>query len=743
MPPKINVVRPDGTRLSVSPEQAAKLELLGYKKEETNAELSRSVESGKEDYYQGQALQAGVEGLFRGASLGITDYLRDDPEVAARAKYNPGVATATEIAGAIAPELIPGVGAIAPSALVGRGARAVIPGTGLAAKATRGAVEGGVFGGAMAADHAYLAGDPITAEAVLHGVGWGSLFGGGLAAAGSRLTARGESNFARGLAQEAKAAETIAAAKVVSPGAFESVAAPTFAGVKAEAKRLATDIAEATKTTEAILSGNKKAMAKLGLERTVSEEFMGRAQAEMDSAFKQVSAAMSKKKFNPEALQEKIAAYEDTVAKLATKAGMSSTGSGGQALMELAQMKLLQKELGRFPESATAFAKMNERRAEALFASVGAAKKLSNWPALGKSLEDSANKLQEALGIAPTGTDGLRAAWNIAKKQVKAEKVASRALPEVSAEPGLVKKGVAAAAGFAGYKVASMTGHPLFALGVGSKVRNAVLDFGATKTPALVAARNQSLGRIKQAVGNFQIKAGNVVSKTAPKVSPLTIKLDGTQDTSTKDVSQLAYNRISEFSAAAFSVKDTLFRGLEPILVEQPELGPAIHQAGVAAFQAIRGMLPADPGVVSGLKPIWKPSRLQAEVMSRQLSVFQDPVGTAEEMLASGIYDPIRVKALKAVAPQTFSQLQIEMLGRIQEPGFLDNMYYKDQVALGALLDIPIHSSMRPEYIAASLQLHTNRNQPLPTPAAPGNTNGGRPAGDTPGATAGQIATSR
>ena len=74
------------------------------------------------------------------------------------------------------------------------------------------------------------------------------------------------------------------------------------------------------------------------------------------------------------------------------------------------------------------------------------------------------------------------------------------------------------------------------------------------------------------------------------------------------------------------------------------------HDAGIAAFNVVRGMLPADPGVVSGLKSIWSPSRLQAAVMSKQLNVFHDPVGAAEEMLTSGIYDPISVKALKDLA---------------------------------------------------------------------------------------------
>lgn len=742
---KVTLVRQDGTTLDATPEQAEKLKLLGYKEETPEEMTSRARAEAEEDYYTStdQRLATGFEGVVRGVTLGGSDYLFGDESTSKRAQYNPGIATASEIAGAVGAEFVPGLNVIAPAALAGRGARALVKGTGAGRAALRGGLEGGAIGGAMAADHAYLKGDPVTAEAVLHGVGWGALFGAGMSAAASGVMSRGAKNIDEGLALKAEADRVVPKFEA-APGSYAAATKPAFTGLAAEAKALSTEIKKAVDTTEAIFSGNRRKLAQLGFDKSMEAGAIGRAKHELDSAFRRFSKAANKKGFTEEKFAKAADDFNKVAAKTAEKAGIVG-GDAKQALMEYAQMKILQRELRGFPTTPQEFASMTPKRAENLFATLETAKKLSKFPALGTALEGQANKLQEALGVNPEGVTGLRAAWNIAKKQVKAEKTAVQA-PEIAdaGGPGLVRRGVAAGAGFLGYKaVAVGTGHPLVALGAGAKVRNWVLNAGTPKTPELVAARNKSLGRIKQAVGGFQIKAGKVGQAIAPKLSPLALRLDGSVDSSTKDASQLAYNRIKEFAEAAPHIADTMYRAVEPIAIEQPELGPALHQAGISTFNAARSLMPSDPGVVSGLKSIWKPSSLQAAVMSRQLAVFQDPVGVAEEMLYTNLYDPIKVKALKEIAPAVFQTLRVEMIGRIQEPGFLDSMDYRSQVSLGSMLDIPIHSSMKPEYIAASQQLHMSRNIPLPTPTIPGSSNGGRPAADTPGATAAQISTAR
>lgn len=979
-PLKVRLTRKDGTTLDVTPEQAERLTKLGYKRETPEERNVRLGEESVKEHYSTpfQQFATGLEGIASGATAGLSDYFLGSEDTKERAKANPGIRTATEITGAIAGSGV----SFTPVGAVTKGVASAVKGGGVARGVARGVLEGSVLGGAAEANHAYLSGDPVTAEAVLHGMGWGGFFGGGLGGIAGGLQARGAANIAKGAAEEAagvsvltkaqgaegavsteaklaareaelaresaglkqaseqylvsknlgKAADEAADAGVAAreaefsaqratlkgedlrvrelqaaandeqaaktlftkqlaereaaiasreaelstqvagykakeaevaaagpqyastPGHYQSLTEAPYASFQGEVKALRKSLESSTSTAKAILSGDAKQLAKLGVESLPGGVSI-QTQAKLNRKLAKLAEALEDPKVTQKTIQEVVDEYRQLAGKAVSRAGAGSTGA--KALEEYASMLVVQRELKNVPLSAESFAKMAPQRAERLFAALDEANSLPSFKAASEAVGAQANKLQETLGITPEGLPGLRKAWEQARKLAKAEttKIPNQSLVEQKAElaiqkaqikadkaalaadraasktevktaieqqlaatkaqvaeahaklnaeianyraaqkaeragksstladegrglleakarlataraelqaekaayaaekaagekaveefkPGWGRKVAAWAGGLATYKAVAAAGHPLAGLGAATRVRNALLK-GGTKTPELIAARNATLGRIKQAVGKYQARGGNALAKAAPKLEPLAIKLDGTIDNSTKDKSQLAYNRINEVSSASTHIADTLYRAIEPIAVEQPELGPALHQAGVQAFTALRSMLPADPGVVSGLKSIWKPSALQATVMSRQLAVFQDPVAIAEEMLFTGIFDPIGVKAMKEIAPSTYQYLRTEMLERIQEPGFLDSMNYRDQVALGSLMDIPIHSSMKPEYIAASQALHFTRNQPLPTPAIPGSSNGGRPAADTPGATAAQITTSR
>jgi hypothetical protein len=978
-PVKVRLRRKDGSTIDVSPDQAEKLKVLGYTEETPVERSGRLGDEAVDDYYSTpyQQFATAVEGAGAGITAGLSDYFLGSDETKERARANPGIRVATEIGGAV---LGAGVRAT-PVGAVSQGAAAAVKGGGVARGAARGVIEGGVLGGAFEANHAYLAGDPVTAEAVLHGMGWGALFGGGIGGVAGGLQARGAANMARGAAAEAEGAGVLAssatkaaddvgtklaareaelareaaglkqasenylvsknmlrasdeaaeagvaareaefaaqraglkgedlrvrelqtaanderAAKslfskqlaereaeiaareaelsarvtdfkgkvaedmaagpkyAAEPGHYARVATAPYSAFQAEVRSLRKGIETATGTAKAMLSGDAKALAKLGLE-SLPAGVSVQVQAKLNKQLAKLVEALDDPKVTQKTIQGVVDEYRKLAGKAIDRAGAGTSGAG--ALEEYASMLVIQRELKGIPMTAEAFAKMTPERAGRLFAALDEAGSLSSFKNMSDATNAQVSRLQESLGLAQEGLPGLRKVWEqsrklvkaestkvpnqslvtqkaelaIQKAQIRAEKTAlaadkaatkaevksaiesqlaetkakvaeahaklnaeiasyraaqraeaanrgkplaeqGRGLSEAKAklataraelqaekaayaaqkeaateavekfEPGWGRKIAAWAGGLLTYKAVAATGHPLAGLGAGQRVRNAILK--GAKTPELVAARNMTMGRIKQAVGKYQVTSGKALAKVGPKIEPLARKLDGTLDTSTKDKSQLAYNRINEFAMASTHVKETLFRAVEPIAVEQPELGPALHNAAVSAFTAARSMLPADPGVVSGLKSIWKPSQLQAAVMSRQIEVFQDPVGVAEEMLFTGVFDPIRVKAMKEIAPSVFQHMQSELIERIQEPGFLDNMNYKDQWALGSLMDIPIHSSMRPEYIAASQALHMTRNQPLPTPAMPGGSDaGGRPAADTPGATQAQITTQR
>lgn len=902
---KVTLVRQDGTRIDATPEQADKLKLLGYKPEDVDTYVARENEEGKARYYEGQKISTAVEGALRGVTLGVSDYVLDNPEAGERAKYNPGTAMVSEIGGALLPAMLSGgetaaasVARATPVGLLARGAEAATSALGFegaTGRIVKGGLEGAAFGAAQTGDHAYLSGDKLTSEAVLHGIGWGTLFGAGLSAAGEGLSGLGKRAEARVAAQAVEA-------PVVKPGALSSVAKDSYTAFKTEADNLSKSIKEATATVDAVMSGSNRKFGALrqrigeaansaerapvtlghgaeaiedvggdfttGVRDAVGSgdfrpsvragaagggDFSPQVKAEVGPYTSEpgdfapdvkaaarggdfspqvkadvvggdfspqvkarytqgadfspevraaagpgadfapdVKAAARGGEFSPEVkaaagggpggptgpvtdaelavhmkairsaygkigkaagaktgAAAKVAAakdaYQQTVAQVSARLGLS-TGEGGisTAMTELVEMKEVQKVLSGMPHTIEQFASMTEARAENMFAAMERAKRLSSFPVLAKSVDEAAGKVSAALGVDVGGVDGLRATWRAAKESIKAEKLAAlkkdvAANFDVDPKPNLVARMAGkAAGGYAALKTKAFTGSSTMAFSAYGAVNKLVS--GTLSGAGLSAARNEVVGRLNMAAASYLPKAGRALQSVAPKIEPLAVKLDGTLDMSTRNRQTLAKARLNELGDAAPHVNDTLYRGVSGIGVTQPALAPGMHQAAVGMFESLRGMMPADPGVVSGLKSIWNPSDLQIAVMGRQYEVFHNAVGVAERMLATGNFDPISIKAMKELTPAVYRELRSALLDHVTVGGMLDHLNYGQQIGLSSMLDIPLHTSMRPEFIASSLQLHAKRRELLPTPGHPGADGGGKKSPqDTPGATPGNI----
>lgn len=755
---KVRLFRPDGTSLEATPEQAEKLKLLNYAEETPEERAASNAAAGEREFYTSggqQALTAG-QGILRGATLGLTDLGADETDYK-RTQYNPGLAMGSEALGAIGPLLIPGVGemgigrlgaeagalakvaARTPTALLSRGAATLTAGieSGAARAITRGALEGGAYGGIAAVDHAILSGDPVTSEAVLHGIGWGAIFGGGLSAAGVGMQKLGQS------AQTAVAARAARAEAATVREAVTAAGSKAFEGMHAEVIGLRNTLREAAMTADAAMSGSAKKIMQLGTEAGIPAKELGFGVQAMKKAEKAFNKAV--KEGNAAKIEISQKAYESTVDQITSRLGITAPQIGGAALKELRQLKLVQRELDRFPKTFNEFAGMGEPRAEAMFATLGSAKKLSQFPVLGQAIDEAAGRMSESLGLKASGLDGLRDTWKAAREAAKAEAKAAREATKPRQEgrkETLIEKATSfMVGGFAGKTVRNLTGSTPAGFAAYGLVKHGLdAAFGGA---SLSAIRNATLDRLEKAAASFAPKAGKALSVAGPRVEPLATKLDGTPDTETKP-QHLASARLREIMDAAPGVKDRLYRAVEPISITQPDLAVGLHKAAIGSFQALKAMMPADPGVVSGLKSIWAPSPLQRAVMSKQYEVFQNPASVAERMLTTGQFDPIQVKAMKEIAPAVFGHLRVALLERVTMPGFLEGVSYRDQIGIGTMLDIPIHSSMRPGYIAASQQIFLDRNKPLATPALPGAAGaGGRPAANNQLATQSQRIESR
>lgn len=743
---KVNLVRPDGSVLQATQEQAGRLRLLGYQEENPDDRFDRNVEEGKSNYYSttGQKVLAGAEGFGSSLTLGASDYLWGDDDTENRAKYNPGSRMAGEALGALVPLVVGdgagfaglakdaaegieggsglarGVGSVArsaveysPSGLVTKGAAAVLgEGNGLLPAVMRGAAEGAVYGGTNEADHAYLSGDPLTAEAVLHGVGWGALFGAGLGAVGA-----GAEKAGAHFSQEVKASGEL------TSGAEQTakVSEEAYGQLHSEIQGLKSSLKGSLTQADAMVN---EGLSRIDdLRSGMTGDSIDRVGASLKAAYSKASTAIEKG--DSVAAESALSSYESSAAQIAKKMDLPDATGVKQALSDLKDMRSVHKELGTIPKTASEFKAMTPAKAERVFATLDQAQKLSADPIMGKAVGDAIAKYNTAVGLNAAGTDGLKASWELLRKApMKAEAAGGGS--------SLAQKVVGTIVGAkAGSAMRKATGSEMLGLGAYKAAKSFFTGGGSTLASGLMGARNAVLGKVRQIGADYLPGIGRAAQSLGPKIEPLAVKLDGSLDNSTKDQRQLALNRVQEINRAAPHVADTLYRAVEPLKATQPVLAPALHQTAMAAFTALQGMAPKDPGAISKLKTLWKPDPSQADVLKRQLQVFHDPVTAADDMLKSGRFDPVKVEALQTFSPEIYQQLRVSMMERVTQPDIMAKMTYGDQVVVSALLDIPIHSSMASQFIAGQQQMFTQRNQPLATPkvSMPGGSNGGRPSG--------------
>lgn len=852
MPDKVTIVRPDGTLLDATPEQAQRLQLLGYREQTPEENTAAVTAQSKADYYGSgdQRLAALGEGVQAGLSFGATDYLFGDDETKQRATYNPGTRLAGEAIGALAPLILTSgeslaasaggsvgeagilsqaarTAEFAPTSLLSRGAGAATAGLegGLSRAVVQGSLEGSVYGAAGAADHAWLDGEPITAEAVLHGLGWGAVLGGGLGALGEGLTKLGEGAAAREAASEALRTPTKA-----GPGDLNNVAGPSFDSVSREVTSYRTQLSQATEAADATVKGllerdlpldlgpvqrdlamEAKEGALKSYEKIMKLSEAGKADAALEEikSFNQNAEKFARAANSPELFESSVPDYntirsheaktdsfmEKTVrardiadrgyyeppggntdqvrvqqardifapggegqrepidlnvtpsGKVTVTGGRHrlaaaveanapikvkwSTGTepaesdvfqgggappagpvrAGGALKQIVELQRIGKELSKFPTSVEQFASMPAAKAERVFAAIEAGKSAA---ISSDALHGAVQEMSSSLGI-QAEKSSLRDAWVAAKKMYK--EGTSTAKPKApAAEEGHVsfgRKMLGYALGGKAYAAVRATGAGRgAAIGAYSAVKAAVTRPGAG-TAELGSIRNAVVGRVRSAAANYLPGAGAAVSKSIPVAPLATSLIDGRMDSDTKDMRELAARRAREVVDLGPTIKDFLFRQLQTMNTAQPELAPAIHQAALGSFAALQAMIPRDPGAVDKLKPLWKPSDVHAVVMAKQLEVFHDPVGVAEQMLSSGQFDPIQTKALRELAPNIWADMRVNLLQRITDPKVRDKLSYQEQIGLSTMLDVPLHSSMDPKYISMSQQIFQDRNQPL------------------------------
>lgn len=749
---KQTLIRPDGSEIQATPEEADKLRVLGYKDQTPEQLAGSAIAESTERYYTSpdQKIATGLEGLAGGATLGLSDLALDaaGAETSERGQYNPGIRLGTELIGGLLP-MAPGIlGAAAkftPAGLLASGAKAV--GTGLAEgkvaqTAITGAIEGGGFGGGAAASQSVINGDPLTAESIMAGVGWGSVWGGGLGLGFGKLAARAEAKAAARLELETAEAAQGAALRNTEQawGEFRS----GIHDASGQAK-LATQEADRLFESSQVFSA-KRAVQEAGqVKNAVFNEFMVNATRDPEAVALHKEAGKAygaigraAKAGDYQGLQAATERFNAAVTALGNKTGIAVpeiagfTAAGAKksvkAATEVAELKAAAEHLQTLPLTPEKFAKMPPARAEKAFAAVDSFLG-SNHPELAgvrEGLKAGIDKLEVAAGVTFDGSPAakLRNVYENLAGQLskKAEKAVAKAASGVP--PWLVGAGAAAMARKAG---------------MGSLGASAVYYM----TKGLLGLKSAVVGTLSKVATEWAPRALVKATPFVSRIEPLAVRLDGTEDKGKATRKELMTQRAAEIREAAGSVRDTMYRSLSPLADHHPDLAASMHELGVKQFMFLMDKLPRDPGLAfNRLRSLWSPDPAQTEKFSRYYEVFQNPVAVVQSIMKTGVVKPEWAEGLREMHPALFAELRVNMLERLSDPAILNKLTYNQQVSLGTLLQIPLHSTMTPQFVASQQQMYQERQKLIPMPPQPGaDQGGGRPPGASKSASSAQKIT--
>jgi hypothetical protein len=812
------MVRPDGSTVRVADTDAEKLLTLGYLEQAPEAEMESAISAGQEAHYSSplQKIMTFQEGGDSGVSLGLTDLIFGNEESRERARYNPGTRIGGEIAGNLAATMIPGTGLLrfTPAGALARGAEVAGETIGAGSKVinsmVRGSVEGAGFGAGQAITSAQLDGSPITAEAILAGMGQGALWGGGLGALGGGLESKLESRALKKLeAETALTKEEMAASETASRAekeyrAVQGLADNTISQSVKEGKmeaehfeRMVSSIQDASAAIKEIKTAAETVadpkFDKLGgmqnrdYTKLVENGNLHYVRAESRSAIKQFSMAqLAAKEGKFEKMTAHLEKFKEEMVTMQVKLGGPKiydasksieeannliglgkyrVDTASRAAQDMAEMTAVHSTLSAFPKSLDEFQSMTPARLEKLTAGVDALGKINvaELQGIKDAVKEAVSNMGAGMGVTMEGTPGaqLQGLWKVSKeagsrrvadmmekgksgnllwdKYNKAKddlgKVRSAADEERKATKGM------SAAQRAMYRSAQYGAGSWTAKRLGMGYGGYML--GSSLVAGLVGLKGAILGTLSEKASVYLPKAAKGLQKFGSRVEPLATRLDGMQDQGKKDRVALMETRKRELAEAAPIIRDTMYRAVQPLSIEHPDLAASLHQLGVKRFQFLMSKLPKDPGLAfSNLKSLWKPDKVEVEKFSRYYEAYHDPVGVLTRALDTGKITPEGAEGVREMNPELWTHFRTALLMRVVDPEVMKDVTYQDQVHLGLLTGITFHASMNPQFIASTQQMFLERNKPLEmNPQTQPGGGAGRPAANSPQSTSSQRIT--
>lgn len=689
MPDNVILIDKGGREIEVPLEDAPQLLDQGFRMRTDADTAARLSSEAREDSYGGVADQvaAGVLGAARGITLGGSDVALSALGGADTARnlreVNPGISTATEIAGGIV-GAGKGIGAAGAAAKAGSAVARTAEGASTATKIGRaalgGATEGGLVGVGQGVSELALSADDLNLERAASVLSSNALFGaatGGVVGGAAKGVEIGLTKASKALKDRAAAA----AATKQAPEIGEDLAGLDAKGLrtakeaelaKIEAERVVQrqGVADELAAFRTETKESKLWLATKGAEERELRE-IGKISLDADRALDRTLRNPKNLASNPKAALAGLQQQEHALELLAkqsdnlrVKYAADTTGERLAVLDKLPaaleRNRALQSKIGALvepPKSARLMAIDDAKDA----LSMGAREKTLPEQMLAGSVFSAATGAASFLGpLAPLV--GAKAAKLVSEKVFgrlgKATSAAAAKSTDVATRfLDVAAKGAAAASRSA----------PV----VASRVLSSVA-FGPP-APAPKAPRGTKRPKSPELADSYRARSEELRSQTmyAP---------DG--------------NVVMRPEA-----RRAMAERLAPIAAADPVLADRLETHAAHRIEYIAAKLPRRPdmGVMQAGPDLWQPSDMEMRTFARVVAAAEDPAAV-EERLLDGTLTPEDAECYRELYPERFADLRNQIIGQLSE--LRATLPYERRLSLSIFTGVPVDPAMHPDVLA-------------------------------------------
>ena len=315
-------------------------------------------------------------------------------------------------------------------------------------------------------------------------------------------------------------------------------------------------------------------------------------------------------------------------------------------------------------------------------------------------------------------------------------KVTTQKLPK-----GVTKKGVlggllSSAAARAAARGGSRLGNQAAGGGIGGALLGGVgASTGFHVIRSLAGLVSGTSGRIKGAVGAVSRKGGKLMKASSKAVRPATVTAawliresrwgydpEGIKapDASTlREAFRHRAEELAKIAANPAAAQLKIHNELTPLRKYAPGVADELEMLSISVPLYLADKMPKDPGnVMRWGKSEWRPDDYQILRWGEHMRGAVTPVETFETMMETGYITPQAAEAVRTLHPQLFDKMQLEVFERADE--LKTKLDHGGQVRVSLFFDVPVTSTMRPEFRAFMKERHALKAQ-TQAPTGPKN----------------------